>query len=315
VFAAAGCASIDVQDEDLDAGPSAEHDANRKPPPRDAGDFPRADAAGACGGLGPAGACAGETLSWCENGMPQSFDCGRVGLRCTFDDHLRRNSCTPETSADAAPPECEVPPEGLCDADGRLHACQGDHDQVQDCAATSRVCGWDDAAGRYACLAEPPPANACGGVTGAGHCVDGQVEVCRGDHLEYEDCPAQGSECQVVGGRATCVAPLPPDPCEGIPQGGECTGDTAVFCVDSKRVEFDCSLLGWVCFNVPQVVTLCTDPNPGGNGGGGGDPPLEGEGTLCQVDGVDGVCRRVSQCAGTATPGHCPGPAEVQCCN
>ncbi|HJL01643.1 MAG TPA: SUMF1/EgtB/PvdO family nonheme iron enzyme [Polyangiaceae bacterium LLY-WYZ-15_(1-7)] len=37
-------------------------------------------------------------------------------------------------------------------------------------------------------------------------------------------------------------------------------------------------------------------------------------GTPCSVDGVPGVCQPVGTCAGVATPGFCPGPAEIQCC-
>jgi|GEM_PF-3449698 hypothetical protein len=34
----------------------------------------------------------------------------------------------------------------------------------------------------------------------------------------------------------------------------------------------------------------------------------------CTVSGVTGTCMDVSLCAGTATPGYCPGPANIQCC-
>jgi hypothetical protein len=34
----------------------------------------------------------------------------------------------------------------------------------------------------------------------------------------------------------------------------------------------------------------------------------------CEVEGVEGTCVNVADCDGTATPGHCPGPADVQCC-
>jgi hypothetical protein len=37
-------------------------------------------------------------------------------------------------------------------------------------------------------------------------------------------------------------------------------------------------------------------------------------GVACSVDGVAGRCELVSRCRGVATPGRCPGPAEVQCC-
>jgi hypothetical protein len=34
----------------------------------------------------------------------------------------------------------------------------------------------------------------------------------------------------------------------------------------------------------------------------------------CEADGVKGVCLEVGTCAGISTPGHCPGPSDVQCC-
>jgi hypothetical protein len=43
---------------------------------------------------------------------------------------------------------------------------------------------------------------------------------------------------------------------------------------------------------------------------------LVGVGTACEVNGVFGTCLETSHCAAPAmaTPGHCPGPANVQCC-
>ena len=40
----------------------------------------------------------------------------------------------------------------------------------------------------------------------------------------------------------------------------------------------------------------------------------EYSGVPCNVDGTPGRCLPTSECDGTATPGHCPGPAEMQCC-
>jgi hypothetical protein len=325
-FAAAGCASLEVDDADAEvSGPVERFDASRKPPSRDVGDPgdppPPSDAGPGgdpCGGLEATGECDGETVRWCDHERPQSLDCAGFGLRCGFDGTLMRTTCVPPGSAaDAGPSGCPLPPEGQCDDNGVLYVCQGDRVHIENCPAMSRTCGWDVGSDRNACLDGPPPEDACGGVTGAGRCVDGQVEACRGNQVRREDCPAQGSDCEIIGGRAVCVAPLPPDPCEGIPNGGECVGDTAVYCVDAQRVELDCSAVGWICFNIPQVLTLCSDPNAGSNPGPEPEPdppPLEGEGTPCEVDGAAGVCQRVGDCGGTATAGHCPGPAEVQCC-
>lgn len=46
------------------------------------------------------------------------------------------------------------------------------------------------------------------------------------------------------------------------------------------------------------------------------DPDVEGVGEDCKVDQDEGICLETSDCAspGVATPGHCPGPAQVQCC-
>jgi polyhydroxybutyrate depolymerase len=45
-------------------------------------------------------------------------------------------------------------------------------------------------------------------------------------------------------------------------------------------------------------------------------PPVEGVGTPCAVEGEEGVCLETSDCAapGMSFAGHCPGPAQVQCC-
>ncbi|MCC6524386.1 MAG: SUMF1/EgtB/PvdO family nonheme iron enzyme [Polyangiaceae bacterium] len=55
----------------------------------------------------------------------------------------------------------------------------------------------------------------------------------------------------------------------------------------------------------------------GGAGHGALEPGLAAS-TLfdCEVDGVRGSCRDVGLCVGdwVPVPGHCPGPAEIQCC-
>ncbi|MBI2897888.1 MAG: SUMF1/EgtB/PvdO family nonheme iron enzyme [Deltaproteobacteria bacterium] len=46
------------------------------------------------------------------------------------------------------------------------------------------------------------------------------------------------------------------------------------------------------------------------------EAPGRDSGVPCEVDGVSGECIDVSDCTGdrSPTPGHCPGPAEIQCC-
>ena len=326
-LAAFACAALEV-DED-DAGGAAP-DADRKPSPGvggaggpggamfDAGGGPGGSSdAGAVGpacAVHAAGECDGDVLLWCDGaGAEQSVDCSGMGLRCAFNDTLMRTACVPPAAVEEPPPGCNIPPEGDCDANGVLYLCQGDRLAVENCPATNRTCGWDEAAGRNACLAAPA-VDMCGDVPREGRCVQGRAEVCRAGRVSTEDCPAAGSACEFIGGRAICVAPLPPNPCEGIPEGGMCVGDTAVYCLDSERTEVDCRFFGWICFSIPQIVTLCSDPNAGQPQPPPPDPPLEGEGEACVADGVAGVCRRVGQCGGTSTPGVCPGPAEVQCC-
>lgn len=46
---------------------------------------------------------------------------------------------------------------------------------------------------------------------------------------------------------------------------------------------------------------------------GGFDASGDG-GAPCDVDGMPGMCLDVDECTGTATPGFCPGPANIQCC-
>lgn len=40
----------------------------------------------------------------------------------------------------------------------------------------------------------------------------------------------------------------------------------------------------------------------------------EHSGTACDVDGAGGVCLPTSRCPGQSVSGHCPGPANMQCC-
>jgi hypothetical protein len=55
--------------------------AGSAPPPAD------------CDGLGYAGACDGNTLSWCENGAVKNYDCGEAGLVCKWQDNQIGNNC------------------------------------------------------------------------------------------------------------------------------------------------------------------------------------------------------------------------------
>ena len=56
----------------------------------------------------------------------------------------------------------------------------------------------------------------------------------------------------------------------------------------------------------------------GGAGGAGGASPEAGTGASCSVDGAPGECLEVAACSAlsgyTSTPGHCPGPADIECC-
>ena len=43
-------------------------------------------------------------------------------------------------------------------------------------------------------------------------------------------------------------------------------------------------------------------------------PSVETDWGACDVDGEPGECMDTEECGGTPTPGHCPGPAHIQCC-
>jgi predicted small metal-binding protein len=47
----------------------------------------------ACGDVDYYGYCDGETLTWCEGGGLQSYDCGGVGMRCGWQDDTVGNNC------------------------------------------------------------------------------------------------------------------------------------------------------------------------------------------------------------------------------
>lgn len=62
-------------------------------------------------------------------------------------------------------------------------------------------------------------------------------------------------------------------------------------------------------------ATASSSSGEGGSGGEGGQGG--GSNALpCDVDGRDGLCLDVADCAGmfAPTPGHCPGAANIQCC-
>jgi 3D (Asp-Asp-Asp) domain-containing protein len=54
------------------------------------------------------------------------------------------------------------------------------------------------------------------------------------------------------------------------------------------------------------------DPEP--DAGEPDEPWPQFSGTVCDVAGSPGVCLPTSRCGGRSVPGHCPGPADMQCC-
>ena len=148
----------------------------------------------------------------------------------------------------------------------------------------------------------------------------GQSTSCPGDHLL-----ARVDEMVALAGSAAPTPPGPgptdptptdPAPRTPAPTGASCThsfgghyGDTACSagwqcCDGSWRSRGACG----ACACVEESgQTGCVAPSAGGGGASG---------PACSVAGVAGTCEDVSDCDGgrISTPGHCPGPANIQCC-
>ncbi|MFH1530366.1 MAG: hypothetical protein ABIK09_06475 [Pseudomonadota bacterium] len=226
---------------------------------------------GSCGECGPGTRCDEEGR--CEACSCDGLSCGDDGCggscgECSYGSYQYcvTNDCWEITSA----------PEGGCcvgdwlgvlyqDADRRWHT------RVDDCAALGLHCGWNPAAGAYACGAssDPAPGNRppqmC---TSAHRCVPG----CESDGWECGDggCGANCGECTegTVCNRYHRCVPLDECSCGtrtcGWPPGGSSCFERCgscprgQICLDGQCMVGDCATVGtWGCCREDRIAIYC----------------------------------------------------------
>ncbi len=207
-----------------------------------------------CGELTAAGACDGDTLSYCDAGSVRTMDCDSLGARCAWvggvDDGYY--DCV---KGDGSPPEegCgALTGAGQCDGTVLSYCSSEGSKVVVECATSGAGCGWVEASGFYDCVAgstgEEGGSSGCGSVTWAGVCENNQLRYCQAEEIVEVDCGAQGLECHVQSGQADCAAPSAASGgCEGIAYEGECVGDVLSWCENDDLSTLDCAEGGKTC--------------------------------------------------------------------
>lgn len=189
-----------------------------------------------CEGVGAAGRCDGEVLSWCGPGGLLQRDCAACS-----------EVCVPHPSAGfvCVPSQCEpgLGFKGRCDGDVVTWCDRDGEPRSLDCDEYGQTCGWLDASTGMYCVDEEAP-DPCEGLDYLGTC-DGTVSRwCQDGQPTFYDCADVGQACgwhDDATGYA-CIAD-----CGGLDYAGECDGAVARWCEDGEVHSFDCASEGEVC--------------------------------------------------------------------
>ncbi len=255
-----------------------------------------------CRGVGPTGACDGDTAYWCQDGELRNVDCGNVGEQCGWVSDDVGYYCGGDPAAgpgapppgpppgDPAPGDPAPPPAdpqgcgdidylGACDGDVALYCHEGELGRV-DCARWDQPCGWVDDDTGYYCggmgerpapppredpappPADPPPRD---DPPGAPPPDDPPGAPPPDDPPPGEDPPPRDDP-------APDPRPDPQDPggCDGVDYQGRCDGDVAEWCDDDGEVQrLDCR-------DARNVGCGWVDEDAGFFCGGEGDGPGDG---------------------------------------
>ena len=148
------------------------------------------------------------------------------------------------------------------------------------------------------------PTDACsksGGQSEAGHCPGGKdIQCCThaanppsddnqesSDDDDDQDSSKDNGNCKIGNGTlGTCISTSDCSGNGGTSEAGHCPGAANIQV--SHSIDLSCT------FQLTRVQ-CCTYKS-------------------CDVAGKKGQCQSTSSCSGTSTPGHCPGPTNIQCC-
>ncbi len=223
---------------------------------------PAAPASPTCSADATVGSCAGNQLTYCDDGQNQQIDCSANGKVCAFDPTNEWFDClAPATTlADSCG---SVTEEGLCDGHNLVYCSDGKL-LGADCGQNGGTCGWIASKSWYDCVAvgsRNPRVDTCPGVPAEGVCAADILGVCDGGTITKTDCAAAGARCVVdTSGLASCVVDEPASACGAIDGVGECQGDSVVWCDGNALASLDCAAGGRVCgWNADQGFFDCVD--------------------------------------------------------
>jgi hypothetical protein len=235
-----------------------------------------------CSAAAQVGSCAGDQLSYCQDGQTFAQDCAATNTTCGWNAAKSWYECVAKSSTTTDPTpvsnDCgNVTNVGLCSGSS-LAYCDNGKLYGADCAAKGAVCGFDAAKSWYDCLDStsrvPPRASTCNGFPQSGLCKGDELFVCDAGSIVTNDCAAIGGTCGLdASGLAGCITSAPPtSACGSVDAVGKCDGATVLWCDGGTLQNLDCAGAGRTCgWNDTQKFYDCVDLPPVTDGCGGVD--------------------------------------------
>ena len=140
-----------------------------------------------CGAVATYGACDGDTLSWCDNGVVKTRDCLACDERCIL--------AAPEQGFACVASDCGALDHlGQCDGNTSRWCDNFGQAAQEDCAAEGTTCEFlGQQLGNY-CLDQ----QTCQGHNYQGDCAGTVLTWCEDNELNTVDCAAQGLQCVFI---------------------------------------------------------------------------------------------------------------------
>jgi hypothetical protein len=149
------------------------------------------------------GACFGDVVAWCENGVTQVIDCEAEGATCELNSAEGYYDCLVGGGGDGGDLEPGSPCPDDLTAEGECQGnvvvwCEDGEVQVLDCSDSGSSCGYNTAEDYFDCQnvgGDGGGSSECGEVTGAGTCDGSTLLYCDGGELFSANCAADGFAC------------------------------------------------------------------------------------------------------------------------
>lgn len=195
-----------------------------------------------CGTVTNQGQCSGDTLTFCNNAVLTTLDCGMVGGTCAV-----TNGVADCQAVNRAYSCGYVTEKGTCSS-AKMQYCDkttGYYGTLKtiDCAAYGQTCSPTAASdGGALCV----PISKCPtGVTEAGVCTGNTLKFCEDGDLYQFDCGLD--ECKTIGSFTDCYMPTIASGCGTETAAGRCDGQTRVNCPNNTVQKEECATLGLQC--------------------------------------------------------------------